>query len=100
MTATEYRQALDTLPFGKRLPGAVYLLGPVDDPRMPPLLRLTVAELRKRLKIGMEFNPVAEAGLPEDTQRGWRRVLFHALSDGEARPPGRKRRRPAESDLS
>ena len=25
---------------------------------------------------------VAEAGLPEDTQRGWRRALFHALSDG------------------
>ena len=26
---------------------------------------------------------VAEAGLPEDTRRGWRRALFHALSDGE-----------------
>jgi hypothetical protein len=42
---------------------------------------------------------VAEAGLPEDTQRGWRRALFHALSDGEAQPAGRKRRRPTESDL-
>ena len=28
---------------------------------------------------------VAEAGLPDDTQRGWRRALFHALSDGEKR---------------
>ena len=42
---------------------------------------------------------VAEGGLPEDTQRGWRRALFHALSDGEALPAGRKRRRPTESDL-
>jgi hypothetical protein len=40
---------------------------------------------------------VAEAGLPEDTQRGWRRALYHALSDGEKPPPGRKRR-PAEND--
>ena len=42
---------------------------------------------------------VAEAGLPEDTQRGWRRALFHALSDGEKAPVHRKRRRPAETDL-
>ncbi len=42
---------------------------------------------------------VAEAGLSDDTQRGWRRALFHALSDGEKPAPGRKRRRPAEQDL-
>ena len=42
---------------------------------------------------------VAEAGLPEDTQRGWRRALFHALSDGE-KPAGRKRRpRPVQEEL-
>ena len=42
---------------------------------------------------------VAEAGLPEDTQRGWRRALFHALSDGE-RPAGRKPRpRAVQEDL-
>lgn len=41
----------------------------------------------------------AEAGLPEDTQRGWRRALFHALSDGEM-PAGRKPRpRPIQEDL-
>ena len=56
MTATEYRQALDTLPFGKRLPGAVYLIDPGEDPRISPLLRITVAELRKRMEIGAEFN--------------------------------------------
>jgi hypothetical protein len=42
---------------------------------------------------------VAEAGLPEDTQRGWRRALFLALSDGEKPPAGRKRRRPVETDF-
>ena len=42
---------------------------------------------------------VAEAGLPEDTQRGWRRALFHALSDGKKPPAGRQRRRPLEADL-
>ena len=56
MNATEYRQALDALPYGKRLPGAVYLIDPGDDPRIPSLLRITVAELRKRLEIGAEFN--------------------------------------------
>jgi len=42
---------------------------------------------------------VAEAGLPGDTQRGWRRALFHALSDGEKPATGRRRRRPVEEDL-
>ena len=44
------------------------------------------------------FTPF-EAGLPEDTQRGWRLALYHALSDGE-KPPTRKRRpRPVEQDV-
>jgi len=42
---------------------------------------------------------VAEAGMPEDTQRGWRRALFLALSDGEKPAPGRPRRRPVEKDM-
>jgi hypothetical protein len=42
---------------------------------------------------------VAEAGLPEDTQRGWRRALFHALSEGEKPPAHRKRRRPVDTDV-
>ena len=43
---------------------------------------------------------VAEAGLPDDTQRGWRRALFFALSDGEKPPANRKRRRPVENDIT
>lgn len=42
---------------------------------------------------------VAEAGLPDDRQRGWRRALFLALSDGESPAPGRRRRRPVEQGL-
>ena len=56
VTSAEYRQAMDALPYGKRLPGAVYLLDPGDDPGIPPLLRITVAELRKRLGIDPESN--------------------------------------------
>ena len=42
---------------------------------------------------------VAEAGMPEDTQRGWRRALFFSLSDGEKPPENRRRRRPIENDI-
>ena len=42
---------------------------------------------------------VTEAGFPEDTQRGWRRALFFALSDGEKPAPDRPRRRPVEKDI-
>lgn len=42
---------------------------------------------------------VAEAGLPDDSQRGWRRALYHALSDGEKSPPGKRKRRPVDQDL-
>jgi hypothetical protein len=39
---------------------------------------------------------VAEAGLPEDAQRGWRRALYYALSDGEKALARKRRPRPAE----
>jgi hypothetical protein len=42
---------------------------------------------------------VAEAGLPGDTQRGWRRALFCALSDGEKAATRKKRPRPMEHDI-
>lgn len=57
MTSADYRQALDALPYGKRLPGAIYLVDPGDaSSDLPPKLRVTVAELRKRLAIGPDFN--------------------------------------------
>jgi hypothetical protein len=42
---------------------------------------------------------VAEAGLSEDTQRGWRRALFLALSDGEKTATKKRRPRPVEQDM-
>ncbi len=57
MTSTEYHSLLAALPYGKRLPGAIYLLDPGDaSADLPPKLRVTVAELRKRLDIGPDFN--------------------------------------------
>lgn len=42
---------------------------------------------------------VAETGLPEDTGRGWRKALYHALAEGAKKGGTKKRRRPKESDL-
>ena len=54
MNADEYRAAVEALPYGKRLPTAVYLLDLVQPP-WPPLLRISVDELRRRLEISPEF---------------------------------------------
>lgn len=56
VTSAEYRKALGSLPYCKRLPSAVYLVDPGDDASIPSLLRVTVTELRKRLEIGFDFN--------------------------------------------
>ena len=64
-----------------------------------PIICNKWAALRPEERWWLFAMTVAEAGLPEDTQRGWRRALFYALSDGEKPPAGRKRRRPIEADL-
>ena len=64
-----------------------------------PVICSKWAALRPEERWWLFAMTVAEAGLPEDKQRGWRRALFCALSDGEKPPPGRKRRRPVERDL-
>jgi hypothetical protein len=64
-----------------------------------PVICSKWAALRPEERWWLFTMTVAEAGLPEDTPRGWRRALFLALSDGEKPPEGRKRRRPVESDL-
>lgn len=63
-----------------------------------PVICSKWAALRPEERWWLFSMTVAEAGLPEDTQRGWRRALFHALSDGEKPPAHRKRRRPADTD--
>lgn len=56
MNTAEYQQAVNALPYGKRLPGAVYLLDSGNGDNLPHLLRVAASELRQRLKIGSEFN--------------------------------------------
>ena len=64
-----------------------------------PVICSKWAALRPEERWWLFSMTVAEAGLPEDTQRGWRRALFLALSDGE-KPATRKRRpRPFEQDM-
>lgn len=65
-----------------------------------PVIASKWAALRPEERWWLFSMTVAEAGLPDDTQRGWRRALFLALSDGEKPPAGRKRRRPAEDDIT
>lgn len=64
-----------------------------------PVICSKWAALRPEERWWLFAMTAAEAGMPEDTQRGWRRALFLALSDGE-KPVYRKRRpRPVEKDL-
>jgi Protein of unknown function (DUF3780) len=67
-----------------------------NEAQLPVICRKWAA-LRPEERWWLFAMTVAEAGLPEDTQRGWRRALFHARSDGEKPPAGRKRR-PMEDD--
>jgi hypothetical protein len=64
-----------------------------------PVIASKWAALRPEERWWLFSMTVAEAGMPEDTQRGWRRALFLALSDGEKQPRGRRSRRPSERDL-
>jgi len=64
-----------------------------------PIICSKWAALRPEERWWLFAMTAAEAGLPEDTQRGWRRALFHALSDGEKPALGRRKRRPVEQDL-
>ena len=64
-----------------------------------PVICSKWAALRPEERWGLFSMTVAEAGQPEDRQRGWRRAIFLALSGGE-KPAARKRRRsPVGQDL-
>jgi len=64
-----------------------------------PVICSKWAALRPEERWWLFSMTVAEAGLPDDTERGWRRALFLALSDGEKPAESRRRRRPVEQDL-
>lgn len=83
---------------GKELCVLAWAAETANDGQLPVICSKWAA-LRPEERWWLFSMTVAEAGLPEDTQRGWRRALFLALSDGE-KPVSRKRRpRPVEQDL-
>jgi hypothetical protein len=64
-----------------------------------PVICSKWAALRPEERWWLFAMTVAEAGLPDDTQRGWRRALFLALSDSEKPVSSKRRPRPVERDL-
>ena len=68
-------------------------------PEQLPIIGSKWAALRPEERWWLFSMTVAEAGLPEDTQRGWRRALFLALSDGEKLASRKRRPRPVEEYL-
>ena len=69
-------------------------------PEQFPVICSKWAALRPEERWWLYSMTVAEAGLSEDTRRGWRRALFYALSDGEKPASGRKRHpRPKQEAL-
>jgi hypothetical protein len=84
---------------GKELCVLAWAAETANDDQLP-VIASKWAALRPEERWWLFSMTAAEAGLAEDTQRGWRRALFLALSDGEKPPAGRKRRRPAEDDIT
>lgn len=64
-----------------------------------PVIGSKWAALRPEERWWLFTVTVAEAGLPGDHERGWRRALHLALADGDAPRPSKRRRRPPEPDL-
>ena len=83
---------------GKELCVLAWAAETANDDQLP-VVSSKWAALRPEERWWLFSMTVAEAGLAEDAKRGWRRALFHALSDGEKPALGRRRRRPIEADL-
>ena len=83
---------------GKELCVLAWAAEPASDEQLP-IICSKWAALRPEERWWLFSMTVAEGGLPEDTQRGWRRALYCALSDGEKPTLGRRRRRPMDQDL-
>ena len=66
------------------------------NPEQLPIICSKWGALRPEERWWLFAMTLAEAGLPEDTQRGWRRALYYALSDGENIQKRKRRSRPTE----
>ena len=64
-----------------------------------PVIGSKWAALRPEERWWLFMVTVAEAGLPDDHERGWRRALHLALADGDMPARSKRRRRPIEPDL-
>ncbi len=82
---------------GKELCVLAWAAETANDEQLPVICSKWAA-LRPEERWWLFSMTVAEAGLPDDTQRGWRRALFLALSDGE-RPAAKRKRRPVQRDI-
>jgi len=66
-----------------------------------PVICSKWAALRPEERWWLFAMTATEAGLPDDAERGWRKALYFALSDGNLEAKARPRRRPVEnSELS
>jgi len=83
---------------GKELCVLAWSAETATDEQMPVIVSKWAA-LRPEERWWLFSMTVAEAGMPDDSERGWRRALFFALSDGDKSAASRRRRRPVEQDL-
>lgn len=83
---------------GKELCTLAWAAETATDQQLPVICSKWAA-LRPEERWWLFSMTVAEAGLPDDNQRGWRRALFFALSDGEKPAHRPRRRRPIEPDM-
>src|SRR3989441_9253144 len=83
---------------GKELCVLAWAAETANDEQLP-IICSKWAALRPEERWWLFSMTIAEAGLPADTTRGWRRALFSALSDGVKPGLTSKRRRPVEQDM-
>lgn len=88
---------LDRL-LGKELCVLAWAAETANDDEIPQICTKWAA-LRPEERWWLFTMTVAETGLPEDTGRGWRKALYHALSEGPKKEGAKKRRRPKEADM-
>lgn len=84
---------------GKELCILVWAAENADDEKYPVVCSKWVA-LRPEERWWLFSMTAAEAGLAEDGDRGWRKALLYALSDGKAGEKSVKRRRPVQEELT
>lgn len=84
---------------GKELCVLAWAVENADEEKYPVVCSKWVS-LRPEERWWLFSMVAAEAGLAEDSDRGWRKALLYALSDGKAGEKPAKRRRPVQEDFT